>query len=198
MMAITTNEVKKAALELARMRGSLTAWLKFRTINDSVMAGTLRTRKPLGYAQSVVAGSRDMSVEQDLATKLHALLSEVMKGKALPNPNLSQNPNGAVELSQLALMSGSAVASPVATDGFLGGHPWLWPALIVAGVLITVTTAIKTAADVAKDREEKACIEAGACTDYGFWLKAGGLVAVAWFAWREMGLRDLLTKRGRN
>lgn len=198
MMSITTTEVKKAAVELAKMRGSIAAWLKYRTINDRVMAGTTRVRKPLGYAQRVVANSRDMSVEQDLATKLHALLSEIMKGKTLPNPDLSQNPNGALELSQLALMSGSAVASPVATDGlFAGGHPWLWPALIVAGVLITVTTAIKTAADVAKDREEKACIEAGACTDYGFWLKAGGIAAVAWFAWRELGLGHRLTKRGR-
>lgn len=196
MMAITATEVKKAALELARMRGSLIAWLKYRKTNDAVMAGTARVRKPLGYAQRVVAGSRDMSVEQDLATKLHALLSEVLKGKALPNPDLSQNPDGAVQLSQLALLSGSEVASPTSTDGFLGGHPWLWPALIVAGVLITVTTAIKTAADVAKDREEKACIEAGACTDYGFWLKAGGLVAIAWFAWRELGVRDHF-KKGR-
>ncbi len=55
-----------------------------------------------------------------------------------------------------------------------------------------VTTAIKTAADVAKDSEEKACIMAGACTDYGFWLKAGGVTALAWFAWRELGLGDTI------
>jgi hypothetical protein len=62
-----------------------------------------------------------------------------------------------------------------------------------------VTTAIKTAADVAKDKEEKACIQAGACTDYGFWLKAGGVTALLWLAWRELGLREAVhsfTKKG--
>lgn len=64
--------------------------------------------------------------------------------------------------------------------------------LIVGGLLIAVTTAIKTAADVAKDSEEKACIQAGACTDYGFWLKAGGVTALVWFAWRELGVGDVV------
>lgn len=199
MTAITTTEVQRAARELDKMRGSLASWLKYRTLNDGVLAGTARVRKPLAYAQRVVAGTRDMSVEQDLAMKLHALLSEVMKGKPLPDPDLRSNPAGAVQLAQLALM-GPSVSHPAATGGLFSAgvtHPWLWPALIVAGVLLTVTTAIKTAADIAKDREEKACIEAGACTDYGFWLKAGGVVAIAWFAWREMGVRDLLTKKGR-
>jgi hypothetical protein len=200
MGAITTREVQTAAAELQRMRGSLAAWLKYRTLNDRVIAGTAPVRKPLGYAQRVVASSRDMSVEQDLAFKLHALLEVVMKGQMLPDPDLRSNPQGAVQLAQVALMGGSSVSSPTATGSLfgVGAHPWLWPALIVAGVLLTVTTAIKTAADVAKDREEKACIEAGACTDFGFWLKAGGVLAIAWFAWREMGLRELVTKKGRS
>jgi hypothetical protein len=106
-----------------------------------------------------------------------------------------------VQLAQIALLGGTSVQSPTATSGLFGAgaHPWLWPALIVGGLLLTVTTAIKTAADVAKDAEEKACIEAGACTDYGFWLKAGGILAIAWFAWREMGAKEFvhsLTKKG--
>lgn len=196
---ITTGEVQKAAAELARMRGALTGWLKYRSLNDQVMAGTARVRKPLPYAQHVVS-QRDMAVEQDLATKLAALLGAVMPGQPLPNADLHDNPQAAVQLAQIALRGGSVVSSPTATGSILGGggHPWLWPALIVGGLLLTVTTAIKTAADVAKDREEKACIEAGACTDYGFWLKAGGAVALAWFAWEKMGLREVFTKKGKS
>lgn len=186
---LTAGEVRKAADELTRMRGSLTSWLRYRTLNDRVLAGTAPTKRPLAYAQRVVAVSRDPQVEQDLAAKLHALLAAVMPGQTLPNADLRSNPNGAAQLAQLAILgSGGYVASgPTATGstGLLG--PWMWPALIVAGVLLTVTTAIRSAADVAKDREEKACIMAGACTDYGFWLKAGGILAIAWVAWKEFG-----------
>jgi hypothetical protein len=200
MTAITVPEVQKAATELARMRSALTGWLKYRTLNDQVLAGTVRVRKPLPYAQRVVTSGRDLAIEQDLATKLSALLGAVMPGQPLPDPNILSNPQGAVQLAQIALQGGASVSSPTATGSIMGagGHPWLWPALIVAGLLLTVTTAIKTAADVAKDQEEKACIEAGACTDYGFWLKAGGVVALVWFAWEKMGVRELLTKKGRS
>lgn len=187
---ISTQEVQQAARELARMRGSLAAWLKVRALNDRVLAGTAPVRRPLGYAQRVIAGARDPELEQDLATKIHALLGVVMKGQPLPNPDVAENPRAAVQLAQIALLGGASVSAPTATGGLLGGHPYLWPALIVAGVLLVVTTAIKTAADVAKDREEKACIEAGACTDYGFWLKAGGIAMAAWVAWTQMGGRE--------
>jgi len=188
---VSKTEVQKAAAELARMRSSLSGWLKYRALNDRVMAGTARTRTPLAYAQRVVASQRDLATEQDLANKLHALLDVVMQGHDLPNADLRSNPAGAVQLAQIAIAGGTQVASPTAAGGlFTGAHPWLWPVLIVGGLLLTVTTAIKTAADVAKDREEKACIQAGACTDYGFWLKAGGVAALAWFAWTQMGGRE--------
>lgn len=190
--AITHSEVQKAAAELAKMRGSLASWLKYRTINDRVLAGTHTPKKPLGYAQRVIASARDQSLEQDLADKLHALLSALMQGQQIPDADVRANPNAAVQLAQVAL-TGHAVSSPVATGGVgaVVSSPWFWPAIIVAGVLFTITSAIQTAADVAKDREEKACIMAGACTDYGFWLKTGGLLAIGWFAWRELGLGDL-------
>lgn len=198
--AITTTDVQKAATELAKMRRSLAAWLKFRTINDSVLAGTItQIRKPLPYAQRVVAGSRNMANEQDLADKLNTLLTQLMPGQTLPNANVSVNPNAAVQLAQIALQGaqGQVMQSAAATSGvasFLStpSHPWLWPVLIVGGLLLVVTTAIKTSADVAKDQEEKACIEAGACTDYGFWLKAGGIVALTWFAWTQLGVGDVV------
>lgn len=180
--AITTPEVQRATAELARMRRSLTAWLKYRALNDRVMS------------QRGSRCMRDPSVEQDLATKLAALLGQVLPGQRLPEADLSLNPQGAVQLAQIAIQGGRVTQSPVATGNFLSaaGHPWLWPVLIVGGLLLIVVTGIKTAADVAKDREEKACIEAGACTDYGFWLKAGGVVALAWVAWNTLG------KKGRS
>jgi hypothetical protein len=173
------------------MRSSLTKWLKVRSLNDRVMDGTItRISKPLSYAQRVVAAGRDMRAEQDLATKLSVLLGEIMPDVELPNADLRENASGAVELAQIAITGRvpTRASSPQATGAL--PHPWLWPALIVGAVLLTVTTAIKTAADVAKDREEKACIQAGACTDYGFWLKAGGVVALGWFAWVELGVGD--------
>lgn len=186
--AITTTEVQRASAELARMRRSLRGWLQYRTRNDRVMAGTARTRMPLAYAQRVIAQGRDLATEQDLATKIAALLSQVMPGTTLPVSDLSLNPRGAVELAQIALRDGAAVSSPPSTGSLLGagGIPW-WPVIIVGGLLLTVTTAIRSAADVAKDREEKACIQAGACTDYGFWLKAGGVAILAWIAWDRFG-----------
>lgn len=197
--SITTTEVQQASAELARMRRALGAWLKFRGLNDQVLAGTAAVRKPITYGQRVVMASRDMGVEQDLATKLSALLQVVMPGQPLPDVDVTSNPDAAVQLAQMALAGGQAVSSPTATSGLLGGaHPWLWPLLIVGAVFLTVTTAIATAADVAKDAEEKACIEAGACTDYGFWLKVGGIAVAAWFVWDRMGVGQALTKKGRS
>lgn len=197
--AITSQDVKQAAAELARMRGALASWLKYRTLNDQVMAGTAKIRKPLAYAQRVVA-RRDMAVEQDLALKLSALLSALMPGQSLPSADLSVNPQGAVQLARIALAGPMIASSPSPTGGFLGagGHPWLWPVLIVGGLLLVTTTAIKSAADVAKTQEQTACIEAGACTDYGFWLKAGGIVALAWFAWEKLGVKHTFDKKGRS
>lgn len=197
--AITTQEVQKAAKELARMRSSLSAWLRYRAKNDQVLAGTVQTRKPLAYAQRVVATSRDMAAEQDLATNLTALLETVMPGAPLPNPSVVQNPDAAVQLAQLVLAGGSTVSAPTATGSLgLAAHPLMWPALIVLGVVVVATSAISSYADVAKDREEKACIEAGACTDYGFWLKAGGALLIAYFAWEKMGVKEFVAKKARS
>lgn len=196
--AITTSEVQKATAELARMRRSLAAWLRFRLLNDRVLAGTAAVRKPLPYAQRVVAQARGSGDEQDLASRLHALLQVVLPGQPLPDPDLATNPDAAVQMAQMALGGGHVVSGPTATSGIFGTSiPWLWPVLIVGALFLTVTTAISSAADVAKDREEKACIQAGACTDYGFWLKTGGIAMLAWLAWHKLGGREVFTKKGR-
>jgi hypothetical protein len=189
--AISMTDVTKAKTELARMRNSLSRWLKYRTINDAVMAGTRATKKPLGYAQTVIAQTRDPVTEQKLATELHVLLEQVMPDAQLPNPDLNGNPNAAVQLAQVALTG--TLPPQVSSATPAGSMPhWLWPVLIVSGLLLGVTTAIRSAADVANQKEQYACIEAGACTDYGFWLKVGGAVAIAWFAWRELGVGDVV------
>lgn len=197
MTAITTTEVQNAARELQKMRVSLAAWLKYRELNDRVLAGTLVTKKPLAYAQQVVASARSAAADQDLANKLRALLSVVMPGQQLPS--------GVVQLAQLAIAGDRQVMEPTAQGGILSsvggaltsGPGWLWPVLIVGALIVTVTTVIKTSADVAKDREHKACIMAGACTDYGFWLKVGGGLLAGWLVWDKFGGREAYRNLGK-
>lgn len=186
--AITTAAVQKAAAELEKMKSSLRGWLKYREINDRVLVGRANTKIPPGIAKKLVEQNRDPYVEADLAAKLHALLAEVMPGAQLPDPAA---PGAAVQLAKIALAGSSAEPQAMAGLG-VPSHPWLWPVLIVGGLLLAVTTAVKTAADVAKERERYACIQAGACTDYGFWLRAGGITVLAWFAWKELGLGDFV------
>lgn len=182
---VSKSDVQRAKVELDRMRGALKKWLKYRTLNDEVVAGTAPTTKPRKLAAEIIMQSRDLGTEQQLAKQLYVLLCETMPGQSLPNPDVSVNPQAAVQLATLAINGGGPPGSPQAQ----GAIAWWWPAIIVGGLLMTITTIIKTQADVAKDREEKACIAAGACTDSGFWLKAGGIVALAYVAW-NLGLGE--------
>lgn len=185
MAAITSTNVAKASTELAAMRGALKRWLHYRQLNDAVIAGTATTRKPLPYAQRVVRSMRDVAAETDLAVKLRTLLSAINPDAALPSD--------AQSLAQIAITGQFPASAPSAVGGlFSSPHPALWPALIVGGLLVAFTTYVKTQADIAAQKEHDACIEAGACTDYGFWLKAGGILAVAWFAWRELGAGEIV------
>lgn len=171
------TDVSKAAFELKVMRGALMSWVQKRAFNDQ-----------MGVQVTGRAAS-----EQALADKLHALLQAVMPDAMLPNADVRSNPLAAVQLAQIAITGQVPVMQSSSSMGNVGiTQPWLWPVLIVGGLLLAVVTAIRTAADVAKDAEEKACIKAGACTDYGFWLKAGGVVAIGWVAWRELGLGDVV------
>lgn len=190
---ITSTSVGKASAELAAMKRSLTGWLKYRTLNDAVLAGNAATRVPKTIAARMISSSRDMAIEQELADRLYTLLTEIEPNADLPNVDIRSNPNAAVQLAQIAVSGNVPIKSQTAAmSGVMTTHPWLWPVLIVGGLLLGVTTAVKTAADVAKEREHYACIQAGACTDYGFWLKAGGITVLAWFAWTKLGLGDMV------
>jgi hypothetical protein len=177
------------------MRHSLKSWLKYRQWNDDVVAGTRPTRQPRAIAVRI-AQQRDWATEQNLADHLHALLSEVMPDAALPEPDVKANPSAAVQLAQIAI-SGKAPPTTAGPQAQGSTPPWLWPVLIVGGLLLAVTTAIGSMADVAKTKEEYACIQAGACTDYGFWLKAGGIAALGWFLWTQTSLKDTIKSWGR-
>ncbi len=185
---ISTLEVQKAQSQLHQMRHSLGRWLKYRQILDEVAAGTRQTSKPQALAMQIAQSSRDWATEQKLANQLHVLLSEVMPDATIPEPDVTANPQAAVQLAQIAISGKPPVtaAAPIAQGG--ASPPWLWPVLIVGGLLLAVTTAISSMADVAKSKEEYACIQAGACTDYGFWLKVGGAALVGWFLWTQVGV----------
>lgn len=185
---VSRSDVQRAKVELDRMRGSLKAWLKFRTLNDAVVAGTAPTKKPRAFAREVIAQSRDWDAEAKLAKQLYVLLSETMPGVQLPEPNVVVNPQAAVQLAQIAL-NGPPSSSPQAQGAWYTS----WPIMIVGGLLLAITVTVSSIANVAKDREEKACIQAGACTDSGFWLKIGGVSMLVYIAW-QMGLGERVKK----
>lgn len=182
MTTISTAEVAKAKAQLDRMRSSLVSWLHYRTLNDKVAAGQARSRLPVALAKRVMVDERDWATEQKLATQLHVLLQAIMPDAMLPTPEVSTDPNVAVKLAQIAIAGESALAKPQGA-----GMPWIWPVAIVGGLLLAVTTVVTSMADVAKEKERIKCIEAGACTDYGFWLKAGGVALLIYVGWSHFG-----------
>lgn len=205
-LTASSPKVAHARMELARMRSALRSWLTYRAKNDLVMAGGVpkgREGKLRADARIIISDARSRGtlanpghvdvttteLEQKLATQIHTLLSELMPNARLPNPDVRQNPRAAVELAQIAL--GDRVLAPGL--GNISTVPWL-PIAIVGGVLLTITTAIKSHAELAAERERIACIKAGACTDYGFWLKVAALAGIGWFAWTQLGLKEKVAR----
>src|SRR5262249_15060318 len=137
--------------------------------------------------------------EAELAQQLYQLLSEVFDPQSLPNPDLTQNPTAAVDLAQIAIAG--ALPSEAASPAAQGAAWWGWPTGIVVGAIaIVAMTAIQSSADDAKNQEQIACIEAGKCTDSGFWLKVGAIAVAGWIVWDKMGLGERVTgafKKGR-
>jgi hypothetical protein len=187
---LSTVDVARSQTELNRMKHSLAKWLKRRAMVDQVAQGVLPTSKPVAYAAQIATNAQSLRNEQQLANQIHILLEQVNPDATLPNPDLSANADGAVQLAKMVLgIADPATAAPTAT-GLWGMAPWMLPVIIASALLIGITTAIKSAADVASQKEQDACIEAGACTDYGTWLKWAAIVGLAWFAWEKMGVGD--------
>jgi hypothetical protein len=181
-------DVKAARKELARMQRSLRQWLDYRTRVDAAVAGTGPAKYGAASAQLARDQYRDPEVEAVLATQLDMLLRQVM-------PAGATLPTDAPALARLALTLPDA-GSPQAQAG-VGAfftNPLLL-GLLVGGLLLFQT--ISSWADVAKEREHYACIKAGACTDTGFWLKAGVVGAAALYAWHKTTWLDFLKSKGK-
>lgn len=186
--SITRNDVAKSRTELDRMKRSLRGWLKYRSLNDRVARGEVVTKRPVNPV-------RDVESEKRLAAQLHALLSEVSPDVQLPDPGV---PGSAVELAKIVLTDGKTAAA--GQQAIAGLQPWVLPVVIASALLLGVTTAIKSSADVAMEKERYECIKSGACTDYGFWLKAGAALGIGWLLWKELGVgnavRGYIKKKG--
>lgn len=186
--AITKQENAHAKKEIRRLRRSLKGWLEFRKRNDEVAAGLRKARISQETAAERLPQVRDWALEQRMALELHALLGEIFDSSKLPSPDISKDPQAAVKLAQIAV---SGKLPEEATSPSPQGMIWLWPAAVVVGLLlVTIMTKISSDADVAKEKERLECIKTGACTDYGFWLKVGGIALGAWIVWDKFGLRE--------
>jgi hypothetical protein len=192
--AITAGDVRSAKVALDSMRSSLVTWVTLRQKNDRVAAGVIRTNKPIAYAREVISQNRDMDHEARLAKQLYILLTESFPEAAadVPMPDVSVDSDAAVKLAKIAITG--RIPSRSSGPSAVGAINWTsWPVLIVGGLLLAYTTTVKTVADVAIEKERIACVESGGCTDYGFWLKAGGIVAIGYVAW-QLGLGDTVKK----
>jgi len=157
-----------AMAKLEKMKDSLRKWLSYRTASDSRVDTDAEVKR--------LARSR-MRDEQALTTNLYTLLTQAgFPETSLPVPDVKIDPNAAVELAELVI-SGETPAP--AAQGFV---PFLIAGGVVAG-LWAISSAIKSQADLAAEKERLRCIQSGACTDYGFWLKVGGISAAAWVVW---------------
>ncbi len=185
-MTISSSDVAKARAQLADMRRSLEAWLKYRTLNDGAASGTVPSRMPPAQAKVALIDQRDWALEQRMADQLTVLLQEIDPNALLPTPTVNVNPNAAVQLATLAIAAVNGQPLPSAQPVAQGG--WIMPVVVAGGLLLALTTVVKTVADVAKEKERLKCVEAGACTDYGFWLKAGGVAALVYVLWNQFEL----------
>lgn len=196
----TPDEKRQAEAALKQMQRSLKGWLKFRKKLDAYVAGEVkapalfRRTKPLPPNTVAVTLRNDRYAgEQDLADTLYSLLTETgCPASALPSPNVAKDPDAAVKLAQIAIASKCPqdVVSPQST-----GIVWFVLAIPIAGVVLVISQFIKSKAEVEKEKERLRCIQAGACTDAGFWLKIGAVATLSWLAWDKFGLREAVEKR---
>ena len=193
--SMTSTEKVKAEKRIKKMRGSLTRWLKARRANDEAAMGKRKAKVPAAVLEKTLPLARDWKLEQRLAVQIHALLAEVMDASQLPDPDISKNPNAAVDLANIAI-SGKLPneASSPSSQGLLPVI-FIWPVVVVVGmIMFTLMSKISSDADLAELKESNRCKETGACTDEGFWLKLAGVSVVAWIAWDKLGIKKAFKK----
>lgn len=196
---ITKGQAGQAKRELARMKRSLTRWLRYRASNDQVAAGAaaavpspILKRPGANPAPAAVVQmnlQRIRTGEAALAAHLHQLLSEVFDAGTLPSPTSA---DAAPRLASIAIAG--KLPGELASPTPVGTLPWVWPAVIVVGgIVLVLTTLIRSNADQQMESERLECVKSGKCTDTGFWLKVGAVGFVGWLAWDKAGLGHRLT-----
>lgn len=184
--AVAKKPVDKLEAQRAiqAMKSSLKAWLRFRKKNDDIVAGKVKTKFPTAVATQRVLQGRDWAGEQRVANDLYALLSELYDARMLPSPNLATNQNAAVQLAEIVITGKlpNGATAPV--------EQGLIPLIVLGGLgfaYLAYSRKVAGEVELQKEKERLACIRAGACTDYGFWLKWGaiGLVGFLVYANRD-------------
>jgi hypothetical protein len=191
---VSSAQAQAAKRELVAMRASLTKWLHYRRLNSHMAGGVsvvpdaafkrpgAKRLPPAVLTLRLAAGRK--RPEAELAMQLHQLLSEVFDASELPSPDTEKNPDAAAVLAMIAISGKLPGEAPSSAVGFI----WMWPVVIVVGALAyVISTAIRSSAEQAAERERYECIKSGACTDYGFWLKLGAVAFIGWIAWEKFG-----------
>lgn len=179
---------QQAQSQLAKMKRELRRWLKYRKMNDEIIEG----KRPSKVSPEYLLKMRDYSTEQRIATRLHLLLSEVFDNQKLPDPDIKKDPDAAVKLALIAI-SGK-LPSETSTPESQGIIWFVWPLIALATIAtIGLVTKISSDAETARERERLECIKAGACTDYGFWIKLASVVFLATWVYKN---RQLLLGSG--
>jgi hypothetical protein len=196
-MGASETDTSEAEVALSSMKRSLKGWLGYRRQLDEYVAGKRPAPKigrgpgvkPLPPSVVAVTLQRDrFNTEQDLAETIYALLVEMGCPKSsLPAPSVQADPDAAVKLATLAINGGCPADGPQAQ-----GIVWFALAIPIGGLVLVISQYLKSKADVAKEKERVRCIESGACTDSGFWLKLAAISVLGWVAWDKMGLREAL------
>jgi hypothetical protein len=190
----SSEHEQEAKVALDSMKRSLKGWLEYRTRLDEYVAGKRKAPKvwrgpgvktlPPSVVAATLARDR-FNTEQDLAETIFALLVETGCPKTeLPAPSVQADPDVAVKLAKIAI---NGTCGPQAQ-----GIVWFALAIPIGGLVLVISQYLKSKADVAKERERVRCIESGACTDSGFWLKLAAVSVFGWVVWDKMGLREAL------
>ena len=192
---VTPTEKAKAERRIKSMRRSLKRWLKKRRINDEAAMGKRKAKVPAHILAKTLPLARDWALEQRLAIQLHGLLSEFMDASQLPNADIAKGPNAAVKLAQVAISGKLPNEANTPTPQGILPVLFIWPILIVVGmVMFTIMSKISSDADLAELKEHNRCVETGACTDSGFWLKMGAIAVVGWVVWDKLGVKKAFQK----
>jgi hypothetical protein len=182
----TTTDAMKAKATLDKMRASLAAWLKFRKSNDDVASGKVPGKiAPAVLRQKLIA--QRAAYEQPLADQLHQLLSEVMDSQSLPDPDLDEDPDAAAKLAAIAVLGRAEGERAAPLPQGMWSPGTIWPLALIGGLAVVAMFGISSAADVAKEHERIQCVQSGACTDSGFWLKAAAVAGLGYVGWRMYG-----------